>query len=384
MNCFEIGKYIRQTRGYDAFIPNPFPPAKKIELPSNLNNLHNEAIRVIGKMDGIATLLPDLECFLIMMQNKDAASSSQIEGTNATMMDVIELQNESPNANLPDDVDDIVHYIKALKEGMLRIKEFPLSLRFIRELHKTLLQGARATHAAFPGEFRTTQNWIGGVSPEKASFVPPPVYEMNNALSDLEKFIHAEDNISPLVKAGLLHAQFETIHPFTDGNGRTGRMLITFFLMDKKQFDTPILYLSSFFKKYRNTYYERLSGYHAGKVFDWLEFFFDGVVKTANSTIKLCKSVTSLREKDMQKLHALGKTSAKSTEKVLINLYNMPIVGIADIVKWTGFTEKGGYKVIERLVNMNILNPSKTDGNTYGQKWIYSNYMKLFIDDDDF
>jgi Fic family protein len=317
----------------------------------------------------------------MMFIQKDASSSSQIEGTNATIMDVIEKQNVEPRPDLPADVDDIFHYMDALNYSIKRAGEFPLSLRFIRELHEKLMTGARATQHSYSGEFRSSQNWRGGTRPDNARFVPPPVPEMHRALDDLEKFIHKDDDFLPLVKTGLLHAQFETIHPFTDGNGRTGRILITLFLWREKFLEMPVLYLSSYFKKHQQLYYERLDGYHNGKVFEWLDFFLEGIVNTANSAIKTCAGITSLRDRDMQKIHALGKTSARSTLGILVNLYRMPIVGIADIVKWTGFTNKGGYKAIDRLIDMQILKPVKTGDNVYGQKWIYSDYIALFGDE---
>jgi len=381
MNCFEIGRYVKQPGGFNAFVPNPFPPVGEMKLPKNIVASHTEAIRLIGKLDGITALLPDKDWFLIMFIRKDASSSSQIEGTNATMMDVIEKQNVEPRLNLPEDVDDIIHYIDALNFGLERAQDFPLSLRFIRELHERLMTKARGTHFSYPGEFRTSQNWIGGTRPDNARFIPPPVYEMILALDELENFIHADDDYLPLVKAGLLHSQFEAIHPFNDGNGRTGRMLITMFLWYKKLLDMPILYLSVYFKKHQQLYYEKLDGYHHGKVFEWLEFFLEGVICIANSAISTCAGITRLRESDMQKILALGKTSSASSLKILQNLYRMPIVGIADIVKWTSFSNAGGYKAIKRFMDMDILKPLKKGNNIYGQKWIYTNYIRLFEDD---
>jgi Fic family protein len=382
MNSFEIGKYIHQPAGYKAFIPNPFPPATDLKLPGKLMPLHTEGVRLLGKLDGITALLPDKDCFLMMFVQKDASSSSQIEGTNATIMDAIEKQNVEPRSGLPDDVDDIIHYINALNYGIDRVKDFPFSLRFICELHGKLMTGARETQFSYPGQIRRSQNWIGGTRPDNAHFVPPPVHEMQQALDDFERFIHADDTYLPLIKAGLLHAQFETIHPFNDGNGRTGRMLITLFLWYNKFLEIPILYLSSFFKKHQQLYYERLDGYHRGLVFEWLEFFLEGVITTAESAIKTCASITELREKDMRKIQKLGKTSAESTLNIVQHLYKMPIVGIADIIKWTGFTNPGGYKAIQRLVGMEILKPLHHGGTKYGQKWVYDEYLKLFVEND--
>jgi len=380
VNCFEIGKNIQQTKDYKAFIPNPFPPVKEMKLPKKLSSFHTAAVHALGKLDGVAGRLPDRDWFLMMFLSKDASSSSQIEGTNATMLDLFEKQNIEPRPNLPNDVDDIFHYIEALNYGIKRSEELPFSLRFIRELHEKLMTGARATQFSYPGEFRTSQNWIGGTRPDNARFVPPPVSVMDSALSDLEKFVHTDDGFPILVKAGLLHAQFETIHPFTDGNGRTGRMLITMFLWREKLLTMPVLYLSSYFKKHQQFYYEKLEGYHNGQVYEWLDFFLEGVKNTADSAIKTCIGITDLRERDMQKIFNLGKTASKSTMNILENLYKMPIVGIAEIVKWTGFSRNGGYKAIDRLVKMQILKPMVTGDSVYAQKWIYSDYIALFSD----
>jgi len=381
MNKFEMGRYVEQPNGFKAFIPAPFPPAGDMKLSKKIAASHTEAIRLLGKLDGITELLPDKDWFLIMFIRKDASCSSQIEGTNATMMDAIEKQNVEPRSTLPEDADDILHYIDALNYGIKRAVNFPFSLRFIRELHEKLMTKARMTQFSYPGQFRNSQNWIGGTRPDNVRFVPPPVNEMTQALDDLERFIHSDDDYLPLIKAGLLHAQFETIHPFTDGNGRTGRMLITMFLWYKKLLEMPILYLSSFFKKHQQLYYEKLDGYHRGEVFEWIDFFLEGVISIANSAIATCAGITKLRERDMRKIQSLGKTSSESTLTILQNLYRMPIVGIADIVKWTGFTNPGGYKAIDRLVDMGVLSPMLQGDNTYGQKWIYADYISLFNDD---
>lgn len=378
MNEILIGTNVQQPQGFKAFIPADFPPVDTVTLNPGLAAKHTEAIRLLGKLDGITTLLPDKDWFLTMFIRKDASSSSQIEGTNATMMDAIERENIEPSTNIPADVDDILHYIEALNYGLQRIKTFPFTLRFIRELHEHLMTDARTTHPAYPGEFRTKQNWISGTRPDNAKYVPPPVTDMHRALGQLENFIHADDAFLPLVKAGFLHAQFETIHPFNDGNGRTGRMLITMFLWHNGLLEMPILYLSSYFKKHQEVYYQRLNGYHNGEVMEWLDFFLDGIIETAQSAIHTCAEITKLRERDIAKVMQLNRTASEATIKVLENLYKMPIAGIADVVKWTDYTERGGYNVIERLVKMNVLVPIKSGDAVYGQKWAYKDYLDLF------
>ena len=379
-----IGNLRQQDAGFKAFIPNDFPPKGGVALSRQIIRKHTEAIRLIGKLDGITQLLPDKDYFLEMFVRKDASSSSQIEGTRATMMDAIEAANIERSSELPDDVDDILHYIEALNYGLKRVEDFPFNLRLVRELHEKLMTGARSTHNPYPGEFRRSQNWIGGTRPDNARFVPPPVYEMNQAVGQLELFINAEDDYLPLVKAALLHSQFETIHPFTDGNGRTGRMLVTMYLWHQGLLDMPLLYLSSYFKKHQQLYYEKLEGYHSepGDIIGWIDFFLDGIIEIAQSAIETCQKITELREEDMRKLQSLGKVSAPTTVEVLRNLYRLPTVGIADIVKWTGFTRQGAYNVIERLIKLGILVP-RDESEKYGQKFIYQRYVDIFIGHED-
>jgi Fic family protein len=382
VKAIEIGIFRGQPGGFKAFIPNPFPPKGGFDFGPKLLKKDREATRLLGKLDGITKLLPDANFFLLMYLRKDAASSSQIEGTRATMVDAIEAEIKI-TANIPEDVDDILHYIKALNYGMKRvtIDDFPITLRFLRELHKKLMDKARATHFSDPGEFRTTQNWIGGTRPDNAHFVPPPVAEMKTALGELEVFLHTEDNVPIIIKAGLIHAQFETIHPFLDGNGRTGRMLITFYLWKEKFLESPVLFLSSYFKNHQQLYYDRLSGYGNGKISEWIDFFLDGVIEIANEAIDIVDKITKLREKDMEKIQALGKRASESAITVLPKLYGQPIINNSVIREWTGFTRAGAQTVIDRFIKIGILIP-KNEDKKYGQSYVYRKYLEIFIDDD--
>jgi len=377
----KIGMYRVQPEGYKAFILESFPPKGMLVFSPSIQQKHAEAMRLLGKLDGITALLPDRDYFLEMFVRKDASSSSQIEGTQASISDAIEALNIERRNNLSQDVDDILYYIDALNYGLERAKKFPFSLRFIRELHEKLMIGARNTHNPFPGEFRRTQNWIGGTRPDNARFVPPPIHEMNQALNDLEKFIHADDDYLPLIKAGLLHAQFETIHPFLDGNGRTGRMLVTMFLWYRGLLETPVLYLSTYFKKHQEIYYEKLNAYHSenGNIEEWVEFFLDGVIDIANSSIETCKRITELRERDMRKVQELGKNMAPKALDMIRFLYKVPTVGIADVISQTGYSRPSAYKLIECLVDMNILYPTSED-DSYGKKYTYKDYVEVFTE----
>ena len=376
----EIGKYIKQPAGFSSFVPNPFPPKDGLIFDASILKKNDQATRLLGKLDGITKLLPNANYFILMYLRKDAASSSQIEGTQATMMDAIEAEARV-NTNLPTDVDDILHYIAALNYGMKRLAEenFPVSLRFICELHELLMHKARSTRFSNPGQFRTSQNWIGGTRPDNARFVPPPVHEMLRAIGDLEKFIHAEDTTLTVIKVGLVHAQFETIHPFADGNGRTGRMLITFYLWKEGFLEKPVLFLSSYFKRHQELYYEKLEGYHNGEVSQWVEFFLDGVIEIANEAIDTVGKITILREQDIAKVQALGKRASESAMAVLPKLYGQPIVNTALLRNWTGFTYAGAQTVIDRFIEMGIL-VQKGEDKKYSQSYIYKTYLDIFAE----
>ncbi len=380
LKTVEIGKFKTQKEGFDAFIPSPFPPREGFDFNPKLLVKSAEATRLLGKLDGITKLLPDVDFFLGMYLRKDAASSSQIEGTMATMIDAIEAEVQT-STHIPQDVDDILHYIKALNYGIKRAEQdnFPLALRFIRELHKHLMDKARTTHFSDPGEFRRSQNWIGGTRPDNARFVPPPVEEMHTALNDLERFMHSEDTTLTLIKAALIHAQFETIHPFLDGNGRTGRMLITFYLWKEGYLEKPVLFLSSYFKKHQKIYYERLFGYHLGNIANWVDFFLDGIIEIATEAIDIVGKITTLREIDMRKTQSLGKRASESAVGVLPKLYQQPIVNVATIQKWTGFSRVGAQTTINRFIDMGILIPKDKD-KKYGQSYIYKKYIDLFAE----
>jgi len=388
MKSIKIGTMVSQpatkenSGGFKSFFPNPFPPKGGFDFSPNIIKKSNEATRLLGKLDGIIKLLPDADFFLLMYLRKDAASSSQIEGTMATMVDAIEAEIKTTQ-NIPEDVDDILHYIKALNYGMKRVTDenFPISLRFIRELHGELMRGARTTHHSYPGEFRTSPNWIGGTNLNNARFVPPIVEDMKRGLDDLEKFIYSKDSMIDIIKAGLIHAQFETIHPFTDGNGRTGRMLTTFYLWKVGLLEKPVLFLSSFFKKNQKLYYEKLSDYHGeeNRIAEWVDFFLDGVIEISNEAIGTVGEITTLREMDILKIQKLGKRAAESATIVLPKLYAQPVVNNSIVQKWTGFTRAGAQAVIDRFIKMGILVPKDKDIK-YGQSYIYAEYVGIFND----
>jgi len=374
----KIGRLIQQPSGYKAFIPDKFPPENALIFNSKSQQLHARAALMLGKLDGITQLLPDLDFFILMYITKEAALSSRIEGTKATMVDVIKSEAEI-EYKLPQDVERILHYIRAMEYGLKRLETLPLSLRFIREIHQVLIEGTADAPGKTPGKFRVSQNWIGGGSPNTARFVPPPPSEILRCLDDLEKFLYSEDVYPPLIKAALAHAQFETIHPFLDGNGRTGRLLTTFYLCKLGVLERPVLYLSEYFLNNQQAYYDSLDEYHSesGNVFTWLDFFLDGVAIIADEAIKTSKKINTLRQKDIAKIQTLGRRT-KMGNIVLENLYKVPIVSVRKIEDWTGLSRVQANELVNKLVEIGILVQNNKDIE-YGREFWYIDYLGLFI-----
>jgi len=378
MKKINICAKVKQPTGYTAFVPKLFPSDELFDIPQNLVNKAAEAERFLGKLDGITQVLPNMEFFLRMFSYKDATSSSKIEGTKATMADALEVSAKIDGKQT--DADDIIFYIKALNYGIKRLKSFPISLRFIKELHKELMQGARSTYFSNPGEFRTSQNWIGGTNLSNATFIPVPYQEMEMSLNDLEKFIYNDTSTLSIISIGYIHAQFETIHPFLDGNGRAGRMLVTFLLIKKNLLENPVLFLSSFFERHKDVYYDKLHGYQSkGDVFSWLEFFLDGVIETTKDSIEVSKKIRKIRDEDMEKIQALAKRESDSGMKVIIYLFGNPIVTTKSIMQATGFTRAGAQRVVNRFIELNILVEQSKEIN-YDRKYVYSRYFNAFMD----
>lgn len=272
------GQYIKQITGYSAFIPKPLPPDPSVNIDGELLTLLSEADQALGRLDGSADILPNPDLFVSMYVRKEAVLSSQIEGTQASLANVLEYEAGIRPRGLPGDVAETVNYIRAMNRGLARLEELPVCNRLLKEIHGVLLQGVRGNEKS-PGEFRRSQNWIGppGGNLATAFFVPPPPYEMEHAMGDLELYIHQDTQTPILLKCGMVHAQFETVHPFLDGNGRLGRLLITFLLCQQGVLKRPLLYLSAYFKQYRDEYYERLQEVRVSGDWErWLKFFLRG------------------------------------------------------------------------------------------------------------
>lgn len=373
----QVGNFVQQPQGFKAFIPDAFPPSTELQFSSKVYLANDRATLALGKLDGVAQLIPDIDYFIFTYIQKEATLSSNIEGTKATMHDALRAGIDITD-NIPDDVENIFSYVKAANYGFARIKNMPPTLRVIREIHKELMQYTREGVGKTPGDFRKTQNWIGGTRPDNADFVPPPPHELGRVLSDFEKFINTPQPYPPLIQAALMHAQFETIHPFLDGNGRTGRLLVTLMLHYQGVLEYPILYLSEYFKRHRDTYFDRLADYHnKSDVERWVIFFLEGIAEIAAEATEVSKKIVKLRESDMIKAHSLGGKQAKTAIKLLHGLFKQPIVDVATAQKITGLSRPAANALVKKFVDIGILRQvDETD--TYGRQFVYIEYLILF------
>jgi Fic family protein len=320
--------------------------------------------------------LPNPDLFVAMYVRKEAVLSSQIEGTESSLEDVLEYESENRPKTLPNDVVEVVNYVKAMNYGLTRIKELPLSLRLIKEIHSELMQGVRGADKT-PGEFRKSQNWIGpkGCTLSNARFVPPPPHEMMQALGELEKYMHSKFNYPLLIECGLIHSQFETIHPFLDGNGRIGRLLITFFLCNRETLKKPLLYLSHYFKQHRLEYYDRLMAVREKGDFEsWIKFFLQGVASVAEEACKTSNEIIDLKNKDKNKIIKACKETSKASifhDKI----FDRPIVSINDIAKIMNATFPTANDICKRLLKLDIL--KEITGKERNKLFAYKNYLDI-------
>ena len=373
-----LGKRVATTvagETTEAFVPPPLPPDPVVRM-SKLYRLLDEANRAIGRLDGVTSILPDTPLFLYMYIRKEALLSSQIEGTQSSLSDLLLFESEeAPGAPL-DDVREVSDYVAALNHGLARIREdFPISLRLMREIHETLLSKGRGSTKQ-PGEFRRSQNWIGGTRPGNALFVPPPPDRVLDLMSDLEKFIHADTpEIPALIKAGLVHVQFETIHPFLDGNGRLGRLLITFLLCAQGILKEPILYLSLYFKTHRRHYYNLLQQVRErGDWEAWLEFFLEGVAETSVQAADAAREILNLFENDRRRIEGLGRPAA-SALRVHQLLQQKPIIAIPDTAHRLGISAPTVSKSIQHLEQLSLLR--EITGKQRGRLFVYHAYLGI-------
>lgn len=355
------------------FIPYPLPPNPPIDLSPQIETLREEANRALGRLDGITNILPDKTLFLYFYVRKEAVLSSQIEGTQSTLSDLLLFDINEINSEKMIAASEVSNYVAAMDHGLERLKGgFPLSLRLLREIHAILLRSGRGSDKS-PGEFRTSQNWFGGTRPGNALYVPPPPEEMTNALGALEKFLHS--NVPLLMKAALAHVQFETIHPFLDGNGRIGRLLITFLLCADDALSAPLLYLSLFFKMNRQSYYDILQRVRTeGAWEEWLEFFFRGVRDTSVQATNTAKAIYDLFEKDHERVQSKGRVPA-SLNRLQLFLQKTPITSTASASISLNISRPTIQSAINRLVDIGIL--SELTGKSRNRLYVYEDYLNI-------
>jgi Fic family protein len=374
------GSYVRQPTGYLAFHPAPFPPSD-LDMSAPLIQSLSEADRALARLDGAASVIPDVDLFITMYIRDEATRSSQIEGTQATLADVVEAEVVRIDTERRDAVAEIHNYVDALNLGLRRLTELPVSLRLLREIHAKLMTGVRGgTADRTPGDFRRSQNWIGGSSPSNARFVPPPVEEMTRALHEWELAVHDQEGPPPLVRIGLLHAQFETIHPFIDGNGRVGRLLITFLLTEWGILRHPLLYLSGFFRRHVDEYYRRLQLVRdEGDWEGWLEFFLAGVAETAADATTTVRAILDLRERDRQRIAELGQRAANAY-RLHDHLLSVPLTTAGDVQRLLDVSQPTANRLIRDLGDVGLL--TEITGKQRNQQWAYADYLRLFRPDD--
>jgi len=372
------GKKVKQGSGkaeYFCFVPADLPLQNPpIQYDDEMIYLVSEANRFIGRLDEVTDTLISPSYFVYMYARKEAALSSQIEGTRATFSDLIKAEAGMAD-EVPNDVQEIENYVKAISYGFERLETLPLSLRLIREIHAILMTGVRGENKS-PGEFRRSQNWIGGYSINTASYVPPSVDYLNGCLDNFEKFMHENDRMSPLVKVALIHSQFEMIHPFLDGNGRVGRLLIAFYLAAKNILHKPTLYISKFIKRNQQAYYDCLSNIHIkGDYESWIKFFLTGVIETAKEAVEIARYITVLRENDLHKISVLGRTS-ENAMAIYEGLFDKPTISIEEAMAKLDISAATGGRLLERLCEEGIL--TNLDNRKRKKVFVYQNYIDVF------
>jgi Fic family protein len=359
-----------------AFIPNPLPPEPALELSDRRQRLLERATVALGRLDSVTLLLPDPNIFLYAYVRREAVLSSQIEGTQSSLAQLMLFEIEQAPGVPLDDVREVSNYVAALNHGLKRLREdFPLSNRLIREMHRILLSQGRGSDKS-PGEFRRSQNWIGGTRPGNAHFVPPPPGQVEPCMAKLESFLHDSGNPYPtLIKAALAHVQFETIHPFPDGNGRIGRLLIAFILHHDRLLSQPLLYLSLYFKQHRSEYYRLLDLVRTeGDWEAWLDFFLEGVEQIASNAVETAKRLLSLFQQDEEKIQAMGR-SASTTLRVFRVLCEHPLATLNRICASTGLSFPAGSKGMQQLETLDIVR--EITGQQRNRVFVYQQYLSI-------
>jgi Fic family protein len=376
-----IGRYV-STVAFDetvnAYVPPPLPPEPPLAISAQLLQRLSEADRAIGRLDGVAMLLPDKALFLYMYVRKEAVLSSQIEGTQSTLDELLQYENAALAGRPLDDITEVSNYVDAMMFGLNVLRDpkgLPLCLRLLRDMHARLLRKGRG-QGKNPGQFRRSQNWIGGTRPGNAHFVPPPVNEMEKCLGELERFLHDDSEpIPPLIKAGMLHVQFESIHPFLDGNGRLGRLMIALFLVEKKILHEPLLYLSLYLKAHREQYYRLLQDVRLrGEWEAWTEFFLTGVAETANNAYESAMRIVALFQTDRERIAASGEQT-HSMLRLHELLQTHPFLNAAQARQKTGLSAPTVNRTFEALEHLKVV--GEITGKQRGRVFAYTEFLKI-------
>jgi len=371
------GAFVVQPGGHRAFIPKPLPPEPPLVIDAEMQALLSKADRALGRLDGSIRTLPNPDLFIFMYVRKEAVLSSQIEGTQSSLNDLLEVEAEIFDSERPRDVDEVLNYVRAMNYGLERLNELPLSNRLIREIHSVLLSGVRGGNAQ-PGEWRKMQNWIGpqGCTLQEAAFVPPPPQQLDEILSLFERFLH-DESLPALLQIGMAHAQFETIHPFLDGNGRVGRLLIAFLLYQKEILETPVLYISHYFKKHRQNYYEQLQSVREnGSLEAWLKFFLQGIFEVSQEATETARKIVDLREAHRQLIAEYFGRVAGNAMQVLETLYQKPFIKVQDIKDLTHVTYPAANQLMNKFVAHGLL--TEVTGQARNRQFRYGPYIDLF------
>lgn len=370
------GRYISQPTGYRSFVPAPLPPEPPLQLDNELVTLLSQADQAIGRLDGISRVVPNPDLFVATYVRREAVLSSQIEGTRSTLDDVLLHEIDTTQRGLPDDIVEVTNYVRALRFGLQRLDSLPLSLRLIREIHAELMQGVRGQEKT-PGEFRRSQNWIGhpGATLSNAIYVPPAPADMWQALDTFERFLHEPGDLPLLIHAGIAHAHFEMIHPFLDGNGRVGRLLITLLLCSHGVLRLPLLYLSQYLNDNRPEYYDRLTEIHRrGDWEGWVRFFLRGVLQTADDATRISHEILHLHSEHLTLIRS--QISSANGPRLLEYLFTQPITDVNQISERLGVTFKTADRLIRQFAAAGLL--EEITGGQRSRKFRYSPYLCLF------
>lgn len=376
------GHHVRQPQGYSAFLPAELPPEPPIAVDGELLSLLLAAQSALARLDGAMRTIPNPDLFLSMYVRREAVLSSRIEGTRSTIGDLLAAEARLSSPPQPADVQEVGNYVRAMRYGLERLDSLPISVRLIRETHAILMDGVRGSHLT-PGELRRTQNWIGrpGSTLASATFVPPPAHAVPDLLANLERFLHSRDDLPFLLRTGIAHVQFEMIHPFLDGNGRVGRLLITLLLREHGELSEPVLYLSEYFDRNRDAYYQQLRVVQeTGDWESWLRFFLRGVAEVAEHSLETASRVLALRERDRGRIVAAFGNGSGNALRVLEALFHSPLISVADVRNLTGLTGAPANRLVARMVAMNLL--VEVTGQRRNRYFQYEPYVRLFGEDD--